>query len=255
MATIAEALGIEIRGGARYPNRSVDITVYVDSNFSAYQYRAVAIDPSSYAVAPISGSPGSKIVGVLQNAPKYGEAVIRLSGVTRIIYGEAVTAFDLLKASYSVGNEAKGIVWDVSEDGHTHESSLIETVHGFYVTNLAGTALTGSTDSHFVKTLKMYSGGSFTTSSNVVTVTEVSGGEYLAKYTPTMPGVMYQLMIVGAGATAAAGSVITPSEFQDMPHATLGRPSTASCGFILGPALVDGIVDDEGLMILRPQVL
>jgi hypothetical protein len=251
---VATLLETQIRGGSFYPNRNIDITIDVTADISAYRYRAVTFDPGTYGITPISSTSDFNLIGVLQNATIYGRAIIRLVGVTRMIYGETISAYDMVQPSIVSGKEGRALVWSPSKDGHTHGSTPAEVVHTFFVTDYTGVAITGSTNSHFVKTLQSYSGGAFTTSGDVVTVTEASGGEYLAKYTPTVSGSMYRLMVAGAGSTPADGAIITPGEFQEVPYATPGKPGNSGCRFVLGQALEDGDEDDEGLVILRPQI-
>lgn len=75
--------------------------------------------------------------------------------------------------------------------------------------------LTGVTLGLFTATLQRDISGTFTTSAETVTFTEISGGEYLVSFTPTATRVVYRLR-VQCQSDGTNYDIVTPSEFQGL---------------------------------------
>jgi hypothetical protein len=244
----------QLRGGTRYPNRNVDVTVQVSSDLSAYQYRVVTID-GSLNVGLAASASDHTMVGVLQNAPSFGDAVIRCVGITNVYFAETVAIYDLLQTSFTAGKEGYAAVWTPHRDGHVHGADLGPLVHVIYVVDMFGAAVTGLVNADFTKTLEYNSSGTtFASSGETVTVAEISAGQYVVSFTPTHNAKMYRLRLTGTVSGPAEKAIITPSEFQEVVQGTMAPPSDASTLTVLGQALESGSSGDVGLMVLRPQI-
>jgi hypothetical protein len=83
------------------------------------------------------------------------------------------------------------------------------------VTSDFGIPIAGVTLGLFTATLQRDISGTFTSSAETVTFTEISGGEYLASFTPTVARVVYRLR-VQCKSDGVNYDIVTPSEFQGL---------------------------------------
>lgn len=98
-------------------NRVLDITCEAAEDLSSDQYRIVVLDPSTRKVRRPDG--GTEVgLGVLQNAPASGKAaVVRLIGISKIVFGEAVAVNEWIKLEYNSASDAgKGLDADGALD-------------------------------------------------------------------------------------------------------------------------------------------
>lgn len=96
--------------------KGTDVSVLAGESLINDQYRAVILS-SETVLRPNSGS-AEVMHGILQNAPASGEvAVVRISGISKIVAGGAITIGAAVAAEYNSASDAgKGIITTTNLD-------------------------------------------------------------------------------------------------------------------------------------------
>ena len=239
------------------PNAEVDC--YLSGDTFSVLPLAAAIDvdntvkliDSGAGLGP-SGSVPPVYLGYAQNAPAPGSpAVVRVSGFTRVIYGGTVAVGDLLRLEPSTG---RVIPFSISGgDGHVHDLLISIIRRVVYVVDDNAIQAWGVAPGNFTTVLEWDNAGTLTGASEAVTVTEIGSGEYMVSFTPTTSDAMYRLR-VSCNPDGVHRGICEPQEFQMISSARVLGPVEGSLQLIIGQALVSGVADDVGLMIIRNQI-
>jgi len=96
-----------------YGGEAIDITLPAASDLSSYQYRFVVVDANGRGT--LSTSCLAVPLGILQNKPSAADAAarIRISGVSKLVYGAATNE----AAELASGPEGCGTATTTSGDG------------------------------------------------------------------------------------------------------------------------------------------
>jgi len=239
---------------SRSTSPNADVECFAAGDEIATGLLAVAVDANRLvrmigadAAIGAAGSCPPAYLGHVQNAPAEGSpALVRVAGFTPVIYGDSVSAFDILRLDPSTG---KLVPFDVTKgDGHSHAATLRAIRRVVFVCDDAGAPiLTGAAS--LSSDLRWDDSDAFATAPETVTISEISGGEYLVEFVPSVTNRNYVLRVA-----RASGGIVSPAEFQVTSHAKLGAASVSSIQQIAGIALVSGENGDEGLMLIGRQI-
>jgi len=245
----------QLRGGTQNPNRSLDFTIEVTSDLSSYQNLAVMVDTGP-TLSLVATSDFSGISGILQNAPELGVAIVRYGGISKAVYGATVAVDDILVIQPTTG---KVIPLAYGSQGHVHAVSIRILRRAIYLVNDYGVAITGAdtgtpgvTTGDFTVGMHWDDAGAFNAASEAVTITEIGSGYYWLSFTPTQYGSAYVITVEYAD--GGDKGIVTPSMFQEVPFVDLLGPAAISSKTIIGQALVAGVADEIGLILVRPQL-
>lgn len=249
----------QLRSGAAFPN--LDVQVELNLDLTAKRYRVVMIQASLLGYPPASVlSPPMLVAGILQNAPKASEvAIVRIFGWTNVVYGDTIAVGDLLKPEES-GAYDRLVPFVMGTDGHNHAANhtAMESCL-FGVTDLLTQAGVPSlvSPTHLVAKQWYSVGGVLTEHTSSTTVSECGGsgagdGWYMVSTTSVAYlGYPHRLTLEAV----SESHNVSPQDHQWVPRAsTDGPPVGLSYRFLMGHALSEGVADDIGLMILRPQL-
>jgi len=251
MATLDEIL----ERAANTPNADIDCFPAASDFTEAKVAVSVGvtryIDPVDAGVGMTTpGSDGPVYMGIGQNAPiTDGPSVVRVSGITKVLYGATIAVGDRLKLD---GATSRVVPFDCATgDGHTHARTPAIVRRVVYLTDDLAGPIAGATLGNFTATLEWDDAGSILTASETVTMSEIGGGRYLASFTPDQFA-MYILTIEYED--GGVKGIVTPPGFQFDAPSYGGAPVELSLKMIVGRALVAGVDGDEGLMLIQPQI-
>jgi hypothetical protein len=239
---------------------NVDVDAFAAGDAFSTGALGVAIDVDKLARTLVAGSglgpsgPAPQVfLGHAQNAPGVGGPVVtRMTGISRVVYGDAVSFGELLQPEPST---SRVIPWTWGTHGHTHaansspqESVLVRVVDSF------GAGVTGLDNTDITVRQWQRVGGTISENLASTTVTEDGGGD--GWYEIATTSILYlnsphRLSIEPVDPTY----IITPPEYAWTPRPdTSGPPVQDATALVIGVALVAGVADDVGLMLIRPQM-
>ena len=233
------------RGGNTLPN--LDLYVDTDPAETLPSKNPSLIQAEGQLATVYAGGDEAKFLGIMQGQPPPpgGQALIRLFGITYVVFGGTVAEGDALVMSQEVGMEGTMIPWVDADHGHTHSTQLQSIQNIVFATDLKGLPALGLSAGDFNAVAEWWQVGFGMTALSTPTITEISGGDYLIEYTPAVAGTLVRLRL------SNASYIFTPDQFQEMSSVSVGQATGGR--WIMGRALTGGAVGDSGLMLLRPQ--
>jgi len=247
----------QLRRGASYPNLDIELELGID--LTTKQYCAVLISSDLLGLAPSAPfAPPYRIAGILQNAPTAEQkAIVRRWGWSSVRYGDTVADGDLLKTETS-GSYDRLVPFVMGTDGHNHaaNNALMESVL-VRVTDLSGVTGVTGLDATDITARQWFLGGSgnITEEPASTTVLEATSGDGWYVITTTTISNLDLPHRLSIEAVDQDAHLITPSEYQWTPrNNNFGPPVGLTYVMCMGQALISGVADDFGLMIVCPQL-